>query len=52
MLYRSLIARMALLAALAIPAPLHLTPAWADENVWGYLYGTDTLPKGGSEIYN
>src|SRR5262245_16574576 len=34
-----------LLLALA-PAPAH-----ADENLWGYLYGSDTLPKGRSEVY-
>jgi len=26
-------------------------PAQADENLWGYIYGADTLPKGGTEIY-
>jgi len=44
--------RIALVAALSIPAPLLLTEARSDENLWGYLYGTDTLPKGGTEIYN
>src|SRR6185295_14201922 len=52
MFYRSLILFMALLTVLALSAPLLLTPARADENLWGYLYGTDTLPKGSSEIYN
>jgi hypothetical protein len=27
------------------------TPARADENLWGYVYGTDTLPAGANEIY-
>jgi hypothetical protein len=26
-------------------------PVGADENLWGYVYGTETLPKGGTEIY-
>jgi Family of unknown function (DUF6662) len=26
--------------------------AQADENLFGYLYGSDTLPKGRSEVYN
>lgn len=36
-----------LLAGLAaVPAPSR-----ADENLWGYVYGADTLPRGRSEIY-
>src|SRR6266705_195978 len=51
MFYRSLVARAALVFALWIPAPWLLTEARADENLWGYLYGTDTLPAGANEIY-
>ena len=52
MLYRSFIFRLALAATLCIAAPFFLPPAHADENLWGYLYGSDTLPKGGTELYN
>ena len=34
------------LATLSLALPAH-----ADENLWGYVYGSDTLPKGASEIY-
>lgn len=36
----------ALLCALAVAAP-----ASADENIFAYSYGTETLPKGGNEAY-
>ena len=52
MLFRSFIFRWALVVALWIGALFFLPPAHADENLWGYLYGTDTLPKGGTELYN
>lgn len=53
MSYRSLVFRIALVTALSIAAPLlNVTHAQADENLWGYVYGADTLPKGGTEIYN
>jgi hypothetical protein len=42
---------LALAAALLTLAPLCATRAEADENLWGYVYGTDTLPAGGNEIY-
>jgi hypothetical protein len=32
-------------------AGLAATPAWADENYFGYSYGAETLPKGGTEAY-
>ena len=32
-------------------AGLAASPAWADENYFGYSYGSETLPKGGSEAY-
>ena len=52
MLYRALIFRFVLGATLSLPVPLVFDEARADENLWGYLYGTDTLPNGGTEIYN
>jgi len=52
MIFRSFIFRFALAAALGIAAPLLPAPARADENLWGYLYGSDTLPKGSTELYN
>jgi Family of unknown function (DUF6662) len=51
MFYRTFAFHITLIVALLIPAPLLLTQARADENLWGYLYGTDTLPAGGNEIY-
>ena len=50
--YRPYIFRLSLVLALLVPAPLLIEQARADENLWGYLYGSDTLPKGGTEIYN
>ncbi len=44
MFYRLLPVRILLAFALWIPAPWLLTEACADENLWGYLYGT-VLPK-------
>lgn len=52
MLYRALVFRFVLGATLSLPVPLVFDEARADENLWGYLYGVDTLPKGGTEIYN
>jgi hypothetical protein len=52
MLYRALIFRFLLGAALCVSVLLAFGEARADENLWGYLYGTDTLPKGGTELYN
>jgi uncharacterized protein DUF6662 len=52
MIYRWFIVRIAFAAFLAVPALGFLDQARADENLWGYLYGADTLPKGGTEIYN
>ncbi len=43
--------RMALVAALTIATPFFMTQAQADENLWGYLYGSDTLPAGANELY-
>src|SRR5258706_960242 len=51
MFYRLLPVRILLAFALWIPAPWLLTEACADENLWGYLYGTDTLPAGANEVY-
>jgi uncharacterized protein DUF6662 len=52
MIYRWFIVRIAFAAFLAVPALGFLDQARADENLWGYLYGAETLPKGGTEIYN
>lgn len=41
-----------LLAALAATLALAPTGAKADENMFGYVYGADTLPQGKWEIYN
>jgi Family of unknown function (DUF6662) len=40
---------LGLLASTLAVAP---TPASADENMFGYSYGADTLPKGRFELYN
>ena len=32
-------------------AGLFATPAWADENLFGYTYGAETQPKGTNEAY-
>ncbi len=50
--YRSFVLCITLVIELWSPASFPLKQAQADENLWGYLYGTDTLPKGGTEIYN
>lgn len=52
MVSRSFIFCIALAVALGITAPSFIAPAHADENLWGYLYGSDTLPKGRTELYN
>ncbi len=52
MYYRSFIVHLTLVVALLLPAPFLIDQVRADENLWGYVYGTDTLPKGGTEIYN
>ena len=41
--------RLLLLASIAT---LAASPAFADENMFGYTYGADTLPKGKFELYN
>ena len=46
-LRRTVLSALLLLAGLGLSAPR----AVADENLWGYVYGSDTLPKGRSEIY-
>ena len=51
MFYRSQLLPLALAAVLLISAPSFLTLARADENLWGYIYGTDTLPAGANELY-
>jgi hypothetical protein len=51
MFWRSTLSRVALIAALLISAPFCPTQVHADENLWGYVYGTDTLPAGANEIY-
>ncbi len=51
MLCQSFLFRVALAAALLTAAPSFLVQARADENLWGYLYGTDTLPAGANEVY-
>src|SRR5213079_3199287 len=51
MFWQVFLFRVALVAALVIPTPFFLTQAHADENLWGYVYGTDTLPAGANEIY-
>jgi hypothetical protein len=43
MLYRAHLLRAALIIALWMPPPWLLTEARADENLWGYLYGTDPI---------
>jgi hypothetical protein len=52
MFYRAIIFRVALVTALWLVGGFFPAQGRADENLWGYLYGTDTLPKGGTEIYN
>jgi len=52
MLYRAFIVCVTLSVALVLPTPIVINQARADENLWGYLYGADTLPKGGTELYN
>ena len=41
-----------LLSILAVMASGAAAPARADENMWGYSYGAETLPKGRFELYN
>ena len=50
-MHRRSVVFLALAAALLIVAPFYAPRAEADENLWGYVYGTDTLPAGGNEIY-
>lgn len=40
-----------LAAAVLSSSALFATPAHADENYFGYSYGAETLPKGGTEAY-
>lgn len=42
--------RIFVLPFLLLPTLLSST-AHADENLWGYVYGSDVLPKGANEIY-
>ena len=51
MYWQTFLFRVALVAALTIPTPFFMTQAQADENLWGYIYGTDTLPAGANELY-
>jgi len=51
MISRTSIFSLALVATLWTAALSMPTPARADENLWGYVYGTDTLPAGANEIY-
>jgi uncharacterized protein DUF6662 len=51
MFWQSFLCGLALVAALLFSAPFFPTPARADENLWGYVYGTDTLPAGANEVY-
>jgi hypothetical protein len=52
MFQRFLHVRYLVVLTFCLSAPTFSNRAHADENLWGYLYGTDTLPKGGTEIYN
>ena len=49
---RALLFRMTFFAVFSFATGFLLPEVRADENLWGYVYGTDTLPKGGTEIYN
>lgn len=40
------------LALVCLPLVLQSTAVQADENMFGYIYGADTLPKGAFELYN
>jgi hypothetical protein len=51
MFWQKFLFRAALLVTLSIPTLVFIMPARADENLWGYVYGTDTLPAGANEIY-
>jgi hypothetical protein len=41
----------AALVALWLPGSFFPSSLHADENLWGYVYGTDTLPAAANEIY-
>jgi len=46
-----MILRTPRLTALALSALFLASPAMADENLFGYVYGAETLPAGGNEAY-
>lgn len=45
------ISRIAILAGASFAIIVGASSASADENIFAYSYGSETLPKGGSEIY-
>lgn len=45
------ISHILLLAGTSFSAFVGASPALADENVFAYSYGSETLPKGGNELY-
>lgn len=52
MSYRMNFPRIALAVIMFLLTVAYFGPARADENLFGYIYGSDTLPKGRTEIYN
>ena len=44
--------RLVMAALVCLFAASYPRNAGADENLFGYVYGSDTLPAGGTEIYN
>ena len=52
MIYRALSFRFLMGVTFSVCLLFGFGEARADENLWGYLYGADTLPKGGTELYN
>ncbi len=53
-MHRQSLSLGAALSVLAFVIATNLSPQFAnaDENLFGYSYGSDTLPKGATEIYN
>ena len=45
------ISRILLLAGVPFSVFASVAPAHADENIFAYSYGSETLPKGGNEMY-
>lgn len=43
--------RLLMLAGAPLGITIGMAPAHADENIFAYSYGSETLPKGGNEIY-